>query len=52
MPRYLDDMRLGSLALVLALILGWSVTGSAAEKRIALDHPLVLTDADGKTVIG
>jgi len=43
-------MRLGSLALVLALILGWSVTGSAAEKRIALDHPLVLTDADGKTV--
>jgi protein SCO1/2 len=43
-------MRFGSLALVLALILGWSITGSAAEKRLALDHPLVLADADGKTV--
>jgi cytochrome oxidase Cu insertion factor (SCO1/SenC/PrrC family) len=43
-------MRLCSLALLLALVLGGSFTGSAAEKRIALEHPLVLTDADGKTV--
>jgi cytochrome oxidase Cu insertion factor (SCO1/SenC/PrrC family) len=43
-------MRVGSLALVLALILGWSLTGSAAEKRVALEHPLVLADADGKSV--
>ena len=43
-------MRLCSLALLLALVLGGSFTGSAAEKRIALEHPLVLADADGKTV--
>jgi len=43
-------MRLGSLALVSALILGWSITGSAAEQRIALEHPLVLVDADSKAV--
>jgi protein SCO1/2 len=43
-------MRLCSFALLLALALGGSFTGSAAEKRIALEHPLVLTDADGKTV--
>ena len=44
-------MRLGSVALVLALILGWSLTGAAAEQqRIALEHPLVLADADGQPV--
>ena len=43
-------MRLGSLALVAALILGWSLTGAAAEQRIALEHPLVLADADAQPV--
>jgi cytochrome oxidase Cu insertion factor (SCO1/SenC/PrrC family) len=43
-------MRLGSLALVLALILGWSLTGAAADQRIAIEHPLALADADGKPV--
>ena len=43
-------MRLGSLALVSALVLGWSIAGSAAEQRIALEHPLVLADADSKAV--
>jgi protein SCO1/2 len=43
-------MRVGLLALVFALVLGWSLTGSAAEKRIAVEHPLVLADADGKSV--
>jgi len=43
-------MRLCSLALLLALVLGGSFTGSAAEKRIALEHPLVLADADSKAV--
>jgi protein SCO1 len=43
-------MRLVSVALVLALILGWSLTGAAAEQRIALEHPLALADADGKPV--
>jgi protein SCO1/2 len=43
-------MRLGWLALVAALILGWSITGSGAEQRIALEHPLVFADADGQPV--
>lgn len=43
-------MRPGSLALVLALILGWSLTGAAAEQRIALEHRLALADADGRPV--
>jgi protein SCO1/2 len=43
-------MRLGSVALVLALILGWSLAGAAAEQRIALEHPLALADAGGQPV--
>jgi protein SCO1/2 len=43
--------RLGNVAwLALALFIGWTATARAEEKRIALNHPLVLTDADDKTV--
>jgi protein SCO1/2 len=35
---------------LLALLVGWAAAAAAAEKRIALDHPLVLADADGRMV--
>src|SRR5207237_10067818 len=38
------------VALASALLVGWSTTVMAEEKRVALEHPLALTDADGKTV--
>ena len=43
-------MKSGFSALLLALLVGWAAAAAAAEKRIALDHPLVLADADGRTV--
>ena len=43
-------MKSGWLGLLLALLVGWAAAAAAAEKRIALDHPLVLADADGRTV--
>jgi protein SCO1/2 len=43
-------MRPAPVALLLALFIGWAATARAEEKRIALDRPLVLADADGKTV--
>ena len=43
-------MKSGFSALLLALLVGWGTAAAAAEKRIALDRPLVLADADGKTV--
>jgi protein SCO1/2 len=35
---------------LLALLIGWAASAHAEEKRITLNHPLVLTDADDKTV--
>ena len=35
---------------MLALLIGWTASAQAEETRIALDHPLILTDADDKTV--
>ena len=44
-------MRPTSVALLLALLIsGLLPTAQAEERRIALDRPLVLADADGKTV--
>jgi protein SCO1/2 len=44
-------MKSVSAALLLALLgSGVTVVAHAEEKRIALEHPLVLTDAGGKTV--
>jgi protein SCO1/2 len=43
-------MKSGFSALLLALLVGWGTAAAAAEKRIPLDRPLVLADADGKTV--
>ena len=43
--------RLGNVAwLALALFIGITATAQAEERRIALDRPLMLADADGKTV--
>ncbi len=42
---------LGIVALLaIAFGLGWAATAQSEERRIALGHPLVLADADGKTV--
>ena len=41
-------MKSGWVGLLLVLLVGWAAAAAAAEKRIALDHPLVLADADGK----
>src|SRR5690349_13249116 len=38
------------VALVFALLVGWSTAATAEDKRIALEHALALTDADGKPV--
>ena len=43
-------MKPGLAALLLVLLVGWGTAAAAAEKRIALDQPLALADADGKTV--
>src|SRR3984893_454603 len=43
-------MKSGWVVLLLVLLVGWAAAAAAAEKRIALDHPLVLADADGRTV--
>jgi protein SCO1/2 len=43
-------MKSGWVGLLLAVLVGWAAAPAAAEKRIALDHPLVLADADGRTV--
>ena len=44
-------MKSGSAALLLALLVsGVTVFAHAEEKRFALAHPLVLADADSKTV--
>jgi protein SCO1/2 len=43
-------MKSGLAALLFALALVWGAAAAAAEKRIALDRPLVLADADGKAV--
>ena len=43
-------MRPAPAALLLALFIGFTATAQAEEKRITLDHPLVLADAKGKTV--
>ena len=36
--------------LIAALLVGWSTAATAQESRTALQHPLALTDADGKSV--
>ena len=43
-------MKSASAALLLALLISGVTVTHAEEKRIALEHPLVLADADGKTV--
>jgi cytochrome oxidase Cu insertion factor (SCO1/SenC/PrrC family) len=43
-------MRLPSLVLLLLFVIASVTTVRAEEKRIALERPLVLADADGKTV--
>ena len=43
-------MKSGWVGLLLVLLVGCAAAAAAAEKRIALDHPLVLADADGRTV--
>jgi protein SCO1/2 len=43
-------MKSGLAAFLLALLVSWGTAAAAAEKRVALDRPLVLADADGKTV--
>jgi len=43
-------MKPGLAALLLVLLVGWGTAAAAAEKRIVLDQPLALADADGKTV--
>jgi cytochrome oxidase Cu insertion factor (SCO1/SenC/PrrC family) len=43
-------MKPGLAALLLVLLVGWGAAAAAAEKRIVLDQPLALADADGKTV--
>jgi protein SCO1/2 len=43
-------MRPAPVALLLALFIGFTATAQAEEQRIALNRPLVLADAAGKTV--
>jgi cytochrome oxidase Cu insertion factor (SCO1/SenC/PrrC family) len=43
-------MKSASAALLLALLISGVTVTHAEERRIALEHPLVLADADGKTV--
>ena len=43
-------MKPGLAALLFVLLVGWSAAAPAAEKRVVLDQPLALADADGKTV--
>lgn len=43
-------MQLRALVLVFALLATSITVAQGQEKRIALEHPLVLADADGKTV--
>ena len=43
-------MKSASAALLLALLISGVTVAHAEEKRIALEHPLVLADADGKPV--
>jgi cytochrome oxidase Cu insertion factor (SCO1/SenC/PrrC family) len=43
-------MQLRSAALLFVLLAAFITAAQAQEKRIALDRPLVLADADGKTV--
>src|SRR5438477_11274594 len=49
-PRCSDKMQLRSAALLLVLLAAFITAAQAQEKRIVLEHPLVLADADGKTV--
>src|SRR3989442_9916834 len=49
-PRRSADMTPAPIALLLALLIGWTASAHAEEKQITLDHPLVLADAKGKTV--
>src|ERR1700704_3799508 len=50
MRRCLVDMKSTSAALLLALLIGGVAVAHAEEKRIALEHPLALADANGKPV--
>jgi protein SCO1/2 len=43
-------MRGASIALSIALLISAVATAKTEERRVALDHPLVLADADGKPV--
>jgi protein SCO1/2 len=43
-------MKSASAALLLALLISGVTVTHAEEKRVALEHPLVLADADGKSV--
>jgi cytochrome oxidase Cu insertion factor (SCO1/SenC/PrrC family) len=43
-------MQLRSAALLFVLLAAFITAAQAQEKRIVLEHPLVLADADGKTV--
>src|SRR5437016_10440673 len=49
-PRCSADMQLRSAALLFVLLAAFITAAQAQEKRIVLEHPLVLADADGKTV--
>src|SRR6266576_85353 len=49
-PRCSDKMQLRSAALLFVLLAAFITAAQAQEKRIVLEHPLVLADADGKTV--
>src|SRR5437764_9734742 len=48
--RCSDKMQLRSVALLFVLLAAFITAAQAQEKRIVLEHPLVLADADGKTV--
>jgi protein SCO1/2 len=43
-------MKLGSFVLLLVLLIGGLTSVQAQQRRIALEHSLVLADADGETV--
>src|SRR6266576_3797919 len=49
-PRCSDKMQLRSAALLFVLLAAFITAAQAQEKRIVLEHPLVLANADGKTV--
>src|SRR2546430_2561489 len=49
-PRCSDKMQLRSAALLFVLLAAFITAAQAQEKWIVLEHPLVLADADGKTV--